>query len=229
MTSFTSTNVSALPVVAVTTSRLVNLLERFVVPVAAAAAGFIGGKALVFELGTFLSVFVPGIQTMDNWVFKASKSGTVTISVALVITGVVLMSSAVIADRLIAQFLGLGRFTMILRRGVVAFLFGAGVRALAESFAPFKGAIEAFSEVSVMDDGNGADTDIINGGDSRFKFEELKPIPTPPVPTPPVDEGKLVIDGQRGGGGGELIVDLTPIPGEDKSSRRFRLGRSTLG
>lgn len=187
MTSFTTTNVSALPVVAATTSRLVNLLEKFVVPVAAAAAGFIGGRPLVFELGTFLSTFVPGIQTMDNWVFKASKSGTVTISVALVITGVVLMSSAVIADRLISQFLGLGRLTMALRRGVVAFLFGAGVRALAESFAPFKGAIEAFSENSVTDSGTGA----VIGEPLPFRDPSFEPpaivapiAPTKPAPTP---------------------------------------------
>lgn len=182
MTSFTTTNVSALPVVAATTSRLVNLLEKFVVPVAAATAGFIGGKALVFELGTFLSTFVPGIQTMDNWVFKTSKSGTITLSVALVITGVVLMSSAVIADRLIAQFIGMGRFTMMLRRGVTAFLFGAGVRALAESFAPFRGAIEAFSETSLPES---TTTDPIRTGNGFEPPTIVTPIqPTKPVPTP---------------------------------------------
>lgn len=232
MTSFTTANVSALPVVAATTSRLVNILERFVVPVAAGAAGFISGKLMVFEVGEFLSTFVPGIQTMDNWIFKGSKSGTVTVSVALALSGIVIMVSAVWLDKILGR---LGQFTpfdMMLRRGLVAFLFGAGVRALAESFAPFKGAIEAFSEVSV-------DTDVItNGGDSRFTFEELRPIPTPPIPTPPEDEGKLVIDGQRGGGGGERGIffggdgpdgGLTPIPGGDGEGRADRRGRLVFG
>ncbi len=216
MTSFTTANVSALPVVAATTSRLVNLLEKFVVPVAAAAAGFIGGKPLVFELAEFLSVFVPGIQTMENWIFTASKSGTVTVSVALVITGVVLMSSAVIADRLISQFLGLGRLTMVLRRGVVAFLFGAGVRALAESFAPFKGAIEAFSETSIQDTTTTIPTPPSFGGvtPAPIVVVPTKPAPTPPEPfaDTPAPTGPPV---------------LTPVPGDEPAPRE-RSPRRTI-
>lgn len=207
MSSFTSSTTSAIPAVTATTSRLIGILERVAIPVAAVSAGFIGGRPLAFEIGEFLTVFVPGIQTMDNWIFHGSKSGTVTVSISLAVTGVVLMTAAVLADQLISRFLGLGRLTMMLRRGVVAFLFGAGARALTESFAPLKGAVEAFSETSLPDGGNGG-----GGGTlppSPFDNKIIpSPTPTPaPLPSP--------IDGDR------RKQELTPIPGGNGERERF--------
>ena len=54
MTTLTISSGSAIPVVTATTSRLVNILEKFIVPVVAVTAGFIAGKPLAYELGTFM-------------------------------------------------------------------------------------------------------------------------------------------------------------------------------
>ena len=187
MTTLTISSGSAIPVVTATTSRLVNILEKFIVPVVAVTAGFIAGKPLAYELGTFMYEIVPGVATMENWMYQAAGDrGTVSLSIPLVLAGVVLMSSSVLADRLVATFLGMGRVVMLLRRGVVAFLFGVGIRAIAEGFAPFKGAVEAFSTTSLPESTGSTPTETrtpVPGVPTPTPLSEVRPTPTP-LPTP---------------------------------------------
>lgn len=216
MTTLTISSGSAIPVVTATTSRLVNILEKFIVPVVAVTAGFIAGRPLAYELGTFMYEIVPGVATMENWMYQAAGDrGTVSLSIPLVLAGVVLMSSSVLADRLVATFLGMGRVVMLLRRGVVAFLFGVGIRAIAEGFAPFKGAVEAFSTTTTP---TGTTTTETPPADvyvpTPTPLDDVVPTPTP-LPTP------------LGNGGGD--GSYTPIPGGGGEGRAIIIGPGKFG
>lgn len=128
---------SQVPAVKAATSGILNVTAKFIVPIACLATGWYSGS-WVWGFGDFLGNFVPGMQTLGDWVGKRDGS----IHINHMIAGALFMAIGLGAAYLVKSFLGDGLIAEIMFRGIVGYVVGAGLRTMVHALGPLKWALD---------------------------------------------------------------------------------------
>lgn len=132
---------NAAPAVMPAVSGIVGVFTRFIIPIAAAGAGWMTGTQIASGIGDWVVSFVPGLSKVQTWAQTKDKS----MYIGLILGGIIVISVGLLVAYLLRSFLGGGLIAAMVSRGVASYALGAGIHSVINGFGPAKAAVEAIA------------------------------------------------------------------------------------
>lgn len=120
------------------TGGLLNIVGKFIIPIAAAGMGWATGRGACQAIGDFVIRFVPGMMKVEAWV--NAKEGSIWIG--LIIGAAIVLMAAVMIGMLAKSFLGDTIWGEMVFRAVIGYGIGAALSAAVHGFGPAKAALD---------------------------------------------------------------------------------------
>ena len=118
---------------------IMNVITKFIVPIAGFGGGWMVGDTVVSSLASFFTDFIPFFGKVNDMATSRSSS----INIAFLIAGGIIIAFGVVIGTLVRGWLGSDGFGAIIAVAAASFTIGMGVRGIVSGFGPLQTAVDA--------------------------------------------------------------------------------------